>query len=37
MPVLGETKVMPDFLENTYRQVHAALLPLMEPAQRARK
>lgn len=30
MPVLGEVKVMPDFLENTYRQLREALLPLLE-------
>lgn len=30
MPVLGETKVMPDYLQNTYRQVRAALLPLLD-------
>lgn len=30
MPVLGNVKVMPDFLENTYRLLRAALLPLME-------
>jgi ATP adenylyltransferase len=48
MPVLGDVKVMPDFLENTYRQLRAALSPLMDapttappaarrmPARRAR-
>lgn len=30
MPVLGDVKVMPDYLENTYRQLRAALLPLMD-------
>jgi ATP adenylyltransferase len=24
MPVLGETKVIPDYLENTYHKLHAA-------------
>ena len=32
MPVLGETKVMPDSLRNTSRQLHTALRPLMESA-----
>ena len=31
MPVLSQVKVMPDFLENTYRQLRAALAPLMPP------
>ncbi len=31
MPVLAEVKVMPDMLESTYRQVRAALDPLMAP------
>jgi ATP adenylyltransferase len=30
MPVLADVKVMPDFLENTYRQVRDALQPLMQ-------
>jgi len=29
MPVLADTKVMPDFLRNTYRQIREQLLPLM--------
>lgn len=29
MPVLADVKVMPDLLENTYKQVRAALEPLM--------
>jgi ATP adenylyltransferase len=30
MPVLADVKVMPDFLQNTYRQIRAKLLPIME-------
>jgi ATP adenylyltransferase len=35
MPVLADVKVMPDLLQNTYRQIRAALTPLMEPAEPA--
>ena len=31
MPVLADVKVMPDLLENTYREIREALAPLMEP------
>ncbi len=31
MPVLADVKVMPDLLQNTYRQIRAALDPLMAP------
>lgn len=30
MPVLADVKVMPDYLANTYRQIRATLVPLME-------
>jgi len=36
MPVLGETKVIPEYLENTYRQLHSAFaaLPLRGKGQK---
>lgn len=41
MPVLGDVKVMPELLENTYRKIRAALDPLMTtpagPPRRTRR
>jgi ATP adenylyltransferase len=33
MPVLAEVKVMPDFLENTYRQLKQALEDVLQEGQ----
>jgi ATP adenylyltransferase len=30
MPVLGDVKVMPDLLDNTYQQLRASIAPLMD-------
>jgi ATP adenylyltransferase len=35
MPVLAATKVMPDYLRNTYRQIREQLLPLMRKPERS--
>jgi ATP adenylyltransferase len=31
MPVIGDVKVMPEFLQQTYAKIHAQLAPLPEP------
>jgi ATP adenylyltransferase len=35
MPVIGDVKVMPEFLQQTYEKIRAALLPLMAPEDAA--